>query len=295
VGLAVAAPPQGLVFAFLADARADGEQGPYEASLSGAAGPAGALLLDALRGDSTGDVRLAAALGLAKAAPAGASEALRAAALADDEFRVRVSCLQALETLRSADLPALARQLALQDESPEVQAASLQVLSRTSASDPATHRFLADCMAAGKPEEALPALAESGIRALAQSPSAELQNGLSALLLQRASDADLVDAFVDRAVEAGMAQFLPLFRALAGSLPADAPAREALSRGGRQLEEAPAYEALAAGIREAEERVRTLWSEFNRPESSPQERARVRGEISTLLFRIWERQQALRK
>jgi hypothetical protein len=295
VVLTVGAPPGTLVFAFIPDPGTDHERGPYEASLAGPDGTAGALLLDALRGNDSDPVRVAAALGLGRTPSVGTPEALRAALLADDDEQVRLSCLHSLEAVRSADLPALARQLALEDEYSDLQAASLRALARTSAADPATQRFLADCLLAGKPEGALGALAESGFEALAKAPSAELQQGLSSLLVRSATETQVVETYVARAVEGGMAQFLPLFRLMEGTLPADDPLRATLSEGARKLEQAPAYAALAGQLRETQSKLRGLWDELNRAGLPPERRTAVREEISALIFKSWAQQDALRK
>jgi hypothetical protein len=270
----------------------------YEASLAAAAREdrsASGAVLAAFSQDADPDVRAQAARALPRLDATGAAATLSTAARAEESPEVRKACLGALAELKFPELPALAKHLAIQDEIPDVQAEALRVLVQTAPKEAETGRFLTDCLLSGRPDGALQALTESAFRTYESAPTPSLQEGLSTFLLQHAtSDADLIEIFVDQAVSQGMVQFIPIFRAIETSLPADSTERDALGRGARQLEDAPRYVELAARIRESENNIQGLWDEIRRPETSVARDQELRRQIMTQMNQLSELKGALR-
>jgi hypothetical protein len=285
-------------FYFTLKASADGERGPFEDSLAEAARAdvaAASDLLAVFERDEVSEVRRAAAMGLPAAGPPGWENVLRSATLADQDPVLRSAAFLTLTSSGVAGLDDLARRVVTaEDQTPESQTAAIGVLTRAAAADAGTRRFLADCLNAGTPADALPALVAGAFETLEKSRAAEFQPGLASLLLRRATtDEGLVEAFVEQAVARGMTQFQPLFLAMESSLPEGSASRLALVRGARQLEDAPRFAALARRMREDEGKIRALWSEINQEATPEVRRAALREEIGLLTRKLWEKQDEL--
>ncbi len=294
------APPEGpIIFGFIVERDFNAIQGPFEASLKDAARMdpvVGAAVVTTLGSHSEEAVREIAAQALRDLSAPGADDALRSSARGDREDSVRAASLTTLAESKGAGISGLAMQLVLEDESPIVQSTALLLLSQKAPQDPQTQRFLVDCLTLGRPAKALSALADSSFHLLRTSPTRELQEGLSMLLLHRAgADPDLADVFVKEAVAGGLPQFMPLFRLLESSLPAESPIRDTLRRGAQKLEEAPRYAALAEQIREGEKQVRVLYDEVNRPGTTEERSDSLAREIGSLIERISESRKQLEK
>ncbi len=291
-------PDGPMVYAFLAGHQGDYQFGSYEKSLGEAlrSNPGIlAMVTGVLASDPFLQSRAVAARVLGEWGGADAGSAISRSVLTDECDEVRASGLEALARLKSPEFLSIVQKLVLQGPSAEVLSAAVGNLPAAVSFDAPVRDFLIACLSTGKPEGALPALAGSVFDYLSAGKAQELQPGLTSFLIHHASEAEVVEVFSERAVAGGMTQFLPVFQALASTLPADSDSREVLERSIRQLQEAPRYVALAKRIREESEAVRLLWVEVNRPGTQPSRKEELVEKIGALTVALWKLQDELKE
>ena len=208
---------------------------------------------------------------------------------------MRASALTSIAPLHPPSLPDLISRALLQDDTTDVHLAALKILPETLPYDDSVRKLLSGCLLAGKPDDALAELSGAAFEILSKGKGQELRPELVSLLLRQGAAADVVEVFATQAVRLQMTEFLPVFQALASTVPEGSASREQLARASRQLMDAPRYAAMAEETRQKAAAIRELWGQVNRAGTTEEQKDAQIARIGTLTFELWKQQAELRK